>query len=173
MSKKPKPLYAEADEEKGIIIWSLDDKKAVEKGKTKTIEFPDPSEYAVSIEFKDNTKKGIIFKASEPIWVQDGGCCPPTRGINSTEIPKTSVVCGTDTLQFTNLNHTKGKLIYQLNFVDKHGVDVKPQLDPEFKNGGGGGGITTESSSFQMLGVAAAATALVVVVALYSMGKLG
>lgn len=168
MTKTPKALYAQADPGSGGVAWTLDDKLPVKKNDKKTIDFPKNSgEYAVTVNLIDNTGTGIVFKQADPIWVQVDGCCPPGQGVNSTEIQ--DIQAGTSTLQFTNTNQVAGKLIYQLNFVDSAGVDISPQLDPEFKNGGTGGRPT---AALIITGVVVA-TALVVVLALNNMDKLG
>ena len=168
MTKTPKALYAQADTGSGGVDWTLDDKLPVKKNVKKTINFPKNSgEYAVTVNLIDNTGTGIVFKQADPIWVQSGGGCPPNPGVNSTEIG--DIQAGTNTLQFTNTNQVAGSLIYQLNFVDSAGVDVSPQLDPEFKNGGTGGRSTTAA----IITAVVVGTALVVVLALNSMDKLG
>jgi hypothetical protein len=169
MTKTPKTLYAEADEQGGKLVWSLDDKKPTKKGDKKTIHFPkNTGEYDVTIMFTDNTKRGIIFNTVSPLYVQEGGQCPPQSGINSTEIPSNSIVAGADSLQFTNCNQKDCRLVYQLNFIDSKNRDLA--LDPDFKNGGTGG---RGLSAAAKVAIIAGATALVVVLAVTSMGETG
>ena len=169
MTKTPKTLYAEADEVDGKLVWSIDDKPPTKKGEKKTIDFPkNTGEYDVTIKFTDKTKRGIIFNQASPLYVQEGGQCPPQTGINSTEIPANSVVAGADSLGFTNLNQKDCRLVYQLNFVDSKNRDFA--LDPDFKNGGTGGRALGAAA---IVTIIVAGTALLVLVALTSMGKLG
>ena len=142
MGHKPMTLYAQADlDSTGALIWSLGDTPIGKKGTRKTIQFPkDSGGTDITVRLEDNTGAGIRFKEDDPLWVQEGGTCPPGSAINSNQIPPGSIKCTkTDRLEFTNLNEGAGRtLIYQLNFVDRMGKDADPQLDPEFKNGGGG-----------------------------------
>lgn len=173
MTKKPMTLYAQADDEAGKIVWAIGETPPTKKGEKKTITFPEGSQYDVTIKLTDNTKpkQGIAFNPTTPLYVQEGGSCPPQPGLGSSEIPSTSVnVQNTKTLKFTNLNTKDCTLIYQLNFVDSKGRTVDPPLDPEFKNTGGGRG--PRASVAMIVGIVAA-TALVVFLVLNSMGKLG
>ena len=172
MTKTAMTLHAQADEEGGQIIWSIGKNPPTKKGEKQKIDFPKGSgEYEVTIRLKDNTGRGIVYNPTTPLYVQEGGECPPDPVLGSSEIPASSVVPGKHSLVFTNLNQKDCKLIYQLNFVDSNNQDVVPPFDPEFKNGGGGG--KTPRSAALIAVVTVVAVALVVYVALTSMGKLG
>ena len=142
MNKKPMTLYAQADDEAGKLVWAIGETPPTKKGQKKTVNFPAGSQYDVTIKLTDNTspKRGIVFNPASPLYVQEGGSCPPQPVLGSSEIPPNSVVPAGDSLQFTNLNQKDCTLIYQLNFVDSKGRTVDPPLDPEFKNTGGGRG---------------------------------
>ena len=169
MTKKAKTLYAQADDDGGGIVWSIGEKPPTKKGEKQKIHFPKNSgEYDVTIELRDNTGRGIVFDPAAPLYVQEGGQCPPQPGIGSSEIPASSVHI-TPALAFTNLNEKDCTLIYQLNFVDSNNQAV-PALDPVFKNGGGGGKTPTSSA---LVAAAAIGAAIIVYVALTSMGKFG
>lgn len=146
MGQKPMTIYAQADlDPTGALVWSLDDKPVQKKGAMKAVRFPkDSGGYAITVRLEDNTGAGLQFKEDDPLWVQEGGSCPPGPGINSDQVPPDTVKCAKpDRLVFSNLNEgAERTLIYQLNFVDRMGKDVDPQLDPEFKNGGGGAPIS-------------------------------
>jgi hypothetical protein len=173
MTKKSMTLYAQADDQAGKLVWAIGETPPTKKGQKKTITFPAGSQYDVTVKLTDNTspKRGIAFDPATPLYVQEGGSCPPQAGLGSSEIPSTSVkVKNTNTLEFTNLNMKECTLIYQLNFVDSNGRTVDPPLDPEFKNTGGGRG--PRASAALITGIVVA-TVLVVFVVLNSMGKLG
>ncbi|MEO8176752.1 MAG: hypothetical protein ABI626_08850 [Sphingomicrobium sp.] len=172
MTKKNMTLYAQADDEAGKLVWAIGETPPTKKGHKKTITFPPGSQYDVTILLSDNTspKRGIAFNPATPLYVQEGGSCPPQPALGSSEIPSTSVnVPNTNTLKFTNLNMKECILIYQLNFVDSKGRTVDPPLDPEFKNTGGGGRKLTRAAAV----TAAAIGALLIYLVLTSMGKLG
>ena len=170
MTKKPMTLYAQADEVDGQLEWSIGETPPTKKGQKKTITFPKNSgEYSVTVQLIDKTQRGIVFNPASPLYVQEGGTCPPAAGINTTEIPASSVVPTPASLTFTNRNMKDCSLIYQLNFVDSKNRDVVPALDPEFKNGGGGGRKLTTAAAVTV----AAIGVLLIYLVLTSMGKLG
>jgi hypothetical protein len=142
-------IYAQADPETGgRIVWGLGENLPIARGDVQVVNFPKNKSYDVTIDLIDNTNLGLEFDHSDPMWVQEGGNCPPASGINTNEIPKGSLGFpkksgggGDDyaKLQFKNTNQKQCTLIYQLNFIDSDGNPADPQFDPEFRNGGTGG----------------------------------
>lgn len=127
-------LYAQADLEKGAIVWSLDDKNPPKHKCKIKLDFPKHAgPQPITVNLIDTTGQGLQF-SSDPLWVNEGGPCPKQSGINTVQIE--NVVPNGSVLTFTDLNVGKEcTLIYQLNFVDRDKNPVEP-LDPEIKNGG-------------------------------------
>ncbi len=127
-------LYAQADPEKGGIVWSLDDKNPPKHQYKIKLNFgKNAGPQRITVHLIDNTGQGLQF-SSDPLWVSENGTCPPPDGSNSAQIQ--DVTPAGSVLTFTDLNEGKEcTLIYQLNFVDRNQHPVTP-LDPEIKNGG-------------------------------------
>lgn len=151
-------LYAQADLVNNQIDWSLDDKNPPKKNSKIKLNFgPGAGQQSISVNLIDNTGLGLQF-SSDPLWVSEGGSCPPPSGVNSVQIQ--NVVPAGLLLTFTDMNQgDECTLIYQMNFVDRNNSLVKP-LDPEIKNGG-----TTRANAISATTVAIAAVAVIAVVA--------
>lgn len=172
MGTLPKSLFVRADlAEDGKIEWGLSETNPPTRGVRETVTFDYGDSFDVSIQLvKDNTGYGLEFDHSDPLWAQNGGGCPPQKGIRTNEIPPGQVGFppkgggGKDykMLEFRNKNKVKGNVIYQLNFVKRDGTAADPQLDPEFKNGGGGTGVRPAAALLVVAGaVLGASVALV------------
>ncbi|MFC7536328.1 hypothetical protein ACFQPG_02990 [Sphingomonas sp. GCM10030256] len=72
---------------------------------------------------------GVNFLPSDPIWVQEGGNCPPKPGSTSGQVSVTD--CKPNKLTIHDVNTEKRDLIYQLNFTGG-----APPCDPLIRNGG-------------------------------------
>lgn len=68
---------------------------------------------------------------------QDSSTCPPTSGLNSTQIPEQHVVINKTNAHFKDENTAAGDVCYQWNFKCNDGRTAS--FDPIIDNRGGGG----------------------------------
>ena len=125
----PVQLHAKAREVCGAVEWSLGFDKHPANGARVEVELKKGSG-ARDIIFHISPSHGldISFDSKDPIWVGEGGECPPSPGINTSQIQVMEVTH--KKLRIHDLNNEKCDLTYQLNFV---GADP---LDPMIRNGG-------------------------------------
>lgn len=120
----------------GGVDWSLDIKTSGH-GKDDKIDLPKDHNYQMNFTLDDRTRLNLRFDASAPIFVREGGAGPCPTDISTPQIMVDS--CDARKLVVIDWNYgAPTELYYQLNFVNKTGLEKYP-YDPEIKNGGGGG----------------------------------
>ncbi len=123
------------DKPGGGIDWSLDIKTSGH-GNGNKLDLPPGETYKLTFKLDDETRIGLRFDASAPIFVREGGpgTCPTS--ITTPQVMVDS--CDSDTLEVVDWNFGAAvDLYYQLNFVTKDGLNKHP-YDPDIRNGGGG-----------------------------------
>lgn len=157
-SNPPMNIHVKARPEAGGIEWDVDFKGPPDRGKV-TIDLPAESGgHDIVFHLVATQGLDISFNESDPIWVSEGQQCPPSSGINSTQISVSEIKDKKLTIHDKN-NGPAVNLVYQLNFVGA------PPCDPVIRNGGGGGG-GLASSSVNTTTIAIAAVGVLAIAAL-------
>jgi hypothetical protein len=114
----------------GGIEWDVGFKSPPDKGKVEIDLPPDSGKHDLVFHLVPTHGLDIEFDTADPIWVAEGGPCPPASGINSTQV---GIVDRSDRkLTISDANSGDARILrYQLNFIGAG------PCDPIIKNGGG------------------------------------
>lgn len=117
------------------VAWRLDIKTGGH-GNGDKINLPKDNNYAITFSLVDNTRLGLRFDASAPMFAREGGGTACPSDISTTQIMVDS--CTAKNLVVIDWNSgAPVELYYQLNFVNTVGTK-KYAYDPPITNGGGG-----------------------------------
>jgi hypothetical protein len=119
-------LTAETDPDGTVQINGDKSKKRLEKGDP-------PTEFRFKLVNQTKPRQTVEFSSLD---TQDSVPCPPSSGLNSTQIPRAQVEIDPDTASFVNLNDNKDPMdvAYQWNFHCADGQ--RPTFDPIIDNRG-------------------------------------
>jgi hypothetical protein len=125
----PIHMFLKARLQNGQVEWDLGQHNPPANGKA-PIDVPKGSEARnIVIHLVRNPDVDARFNTTDPVWIQEGGSCPPQSGNNCPDqIDRIS--CDSNTLTMHDTNSRECRIIYQMN------VEGAPACDPEIKNGG-------------------------------------
>lgn len=117
------------------VAWRLEI-KTNGHGKGDKIELPKDNNYKINFSLVDNSRLGLRFDASAPMFAREGGGTACPTDISTSQIMVDS--CTAENLVVIDWNSgAPVELYYQLNFVNTVGTK-KYAYDPTITNGGGG-----------------------------------
>jgi hypothetical protein len=129
MDGPPINMFLKARRVNGQVEWDLGQSNPPSNGKAR-IDVPkgsDPRE--IVIHLVPTPGINASFDQNNPVWIQEGGSCPPQYGNNCPD-QIDRIGCDSNTLTLHDTNTRECSIIYQMNF------NGAPPCDPEIKNGG-------------------------------------
>jgi hypothetical protein len=124
----PINMFLKAKRVNGHVDWDLGQHNPPVNGKAR-VNVPEGDGCNIVIHLVPTPGINASFDTSDPVWIQEGGSCPPQSGNNCPDqIDRIS--CDRNTLTMHDTNSRECRIIYQMNFTGA------PACDPEIKNGG-------------------------------------
>jgi hypothetical protein len=128
MDGPPINMFLKARRVNGQVEWDLGQSNPPPQGKA-PVDVGKGDGCNIVIHLVPTPGINATFSISDPVWIQEGGACPPQSGNNCPD-QIDSVSCDSNTLTLHDTNTRQCSIIYQMNF------DRAPPCDPEIKNGG-------------------------------------
>ena len=125
----PINMFLKARRENGQVEWDLGGQNPPARGKA-PVDVPKGSGARdIVIHLVPTAGIDATFDTSDPVWLQEGGNCPPRRGNNCPD-QIDRITCDRNTLTMHDTNSRACTIIYQMNF------NGAGPCDPDIKNGG-------------------------------------
>ena len=129
MDGPPINMFLKARLVNGQVEWDLGQSNPPANGKA-PVELPKGADARnIVIHLVRNPDVDAFFNTTDPVWIQEGGSCPPPSGNNCRD-QIDQITCDSNTLTMHDTNTRECRIIYQMNFTGA------PPCDPEIKNGG-------------------------------------